>query len=146
PRRATFLSNTVASGPVSNKSVFALSPRHAVMAQDKPCAAQHRHWPDRIRPPLLQNRRNSFSTNSGAFERLSVELSTRTRTSARSAMSSSPMLCVLLTCGQKSVVVAGREEHPGFDRLQLRGKPGVHVGGWRKACAKHKGDVRVSTA
>jgi beta-lactamase regulating signal transducer with metallopeptidase domain len=24
--------------------------------------------------------------------------------------------CVLLTCGQKSVVVAGREEYPGFDR------------------------------
>jgi len=25
--------------------------------------------------------------------------------------------CVLLTCGQKSVAVAGRDERPGFDRL-----------------------------
>jgi hypothetical protein len=64
----------------------------AVTAQDKPCAPQHRHAPDNRRKPRIQRRGTSFSTYSGTEDRLSVTLSTSTRTSIRSAVASFGML------------------------------------------------------
>jgi hypothetical protein len=62
PRRSTLRSNTATSGPVSNSSVCTTLRRQAVMAHEKPCAAQHMHCPDHSRRPLFHRRGNSFST------------------------------------------------------------------------------------
>src|SRR5262249_48964370 len=88
-----FRSNTQSSGPVSNRSECDVPPVRTVIRQDKPWAAQQRHFPPSHFIPRRQAPANSVSTNFGVDERLSVTLSTTTvisRLSTGSIISASP--------------------------------------------------------
>src|SRR5262249_17847298 len=79
PRRETFCSKVLSSGPVSDSTLHDLPACWTVSRQERPCAAQQRQAPPSTQAPPRRRARppSSVSMKEGTEESESVTLSTR---------------------------------------------------------------------